>query len=591
MDGSERSGATVAGGARESRESRRWLALPAAASVLYVVLALHAAKLETPTVDEFAHVPAGLAAWRHGRTDLYRSNPPLFKMLLAAPLALDPTVVAPAALEPAMAWGPWEYGHRFMNANRDRYLALMFRARCVAVLVGLLAGGLVLAWAREVFGVRAAAIVASLFLLCPNVLAHGHLATIDMAALATVLLAAYALRRAYRSPTWPRLGAAGAALGLALAVKFVALLLVPAFAIFVAAQRWRAEGPPAARLARAGADAVALGAAALLVLHASVAFSGSFAPLGSFALSSRFAKSLQTALPAALPVPVPREYLLGFDAAKEMQERGEFGSYLLGRWSERGWWYYNLVALGVKLPLATLLLLAAAAPFWRRSRIDRGELLAIALPLATLLVVFSTSSNLNIGIRHVLPALPFAFLLLGPIFATAAGRTRSRTTAAAAAAALLAAAGNAAAIHPDYLTFFNAIAGGPSRGSEWLLDSNLDWGQDLYRVPAAVAAIDPEAPLYLLYFGHVDPALYGLRYELPPAAPVAGLVAVSENFLGGASYLTVAPGGAMTGVAGDRAAWLRTRKPALRIGSILVYDTRVVDRRMGLSGPRGSTQR
>ena len=96
-------------------------------------------------------------------------------------------------------------------------------------------------------------------------------------------------------------------------------------------------------------------------------------------------------------------------------------------------------------------------------------------------------------------------------------------------------------------------------------------------MPAAVAAIDPTAPLYLLYFGHVDPALYGLRYRLLPATPVEGIAAVSENFLHGYPYLTVAPDGAMTGVAGDTAAWLRSREPVARLGSILLYDTRGVE--------------
>lgn len=571
MQGSERSDGEAAGGVREPRA---WLALPALAAAAYLVLTLHAAHVETPTVDEFAHVPAGVAAWRQGRTDLYRSNPPLLKLVLAAPLALDPTVAAPISIEPPLAWGPWEYGHRFMNANRERYLALMARARMAAVALGLLAGAVVFSWARGAFGLRAAAVVTALFLLCPNVLAHGHLATIDMGALATVALAVYALRWAYRRPTRARLAAAGGAFGLALAVKFVALLLLPALAALALAHRWREERPAAGRVGRAAADLAWLLAGALLVVNASVAFQGSFRPLGGFPLRSAFASSLQAALPGRLPVPLPSEYVLGFDGAMEMQEHGEFGSYLLGRWSERGWWYYNLVALGVKLPVATLLLLALALPAWWRSRVDRLELLSIALPAATLLLAFSAASNLNIGIRHVLPALPFLFLLLGPVFAGTASPRRQRLSAALAAATLLAAGRNAAALHPDYLTFFNALAGGPARGSAWLLDSNLDWGQDLYRVRAAAAAIDAEAPLYLLYFGHVDPALYGLRYHLVPATPVEGVVAVSENFLFGYPYLSVAPDGAMTGVAGDTAAWLRSREPALRLGSILVYDTR-----------------
>ena len=579
-------GSDAAAGAA-ARESRGWLALPALAALVYLALALHAARVETPTVDEFAHVPAGVASWRQGRTDLYRSNPPLTKLLLAAPLAVDPSVHDPPVRETPLLWGPWEYGHRFLNANREDYLALMFRARCVAVALGLLAGVVVFRWARDAFGLRAAAAVASLFLLCPNVLAHGHLATIDLAALCTVLLALFALRWAYGSSSAARLTLAGAALGLALATKFSAVLLLPVVAVLAVTERWRLEeGPPARRLLHAARDFAWMLVAALVVVNASVGFEGAFEPLGNLPLRSQFATGLQAVLPGGLPVPLPREYVLGFDGAKEILEHGEFGSYLLGRWSAQGWWYYNLVAWSVKLPLAVLLLLTAAVPlWWRRLRSrpggwrgpggpDRRELLFLLLPLVTLMGVFSMSSNLNIGIRHLLPALPFVFLLLGPNFTPKATRVGERLCRWAMGLALGASVVNAATLHPDYLTFFNALAGGPARGGEWLIDSNLDWGQDLYRVPAAVAAIAKDEIPYLLYFGHVDPALYGLRYRLLPPTPVEGIVAVSENFFRGAAYLSVSPDGAMIGVAGDTAAWLQAYEPVARVGSIRLYDTR-----------------
>lgn len=557
------------------RDPRAWTLLPATAAAAYLALTLHAAHVETPTADEFAHVPAGVAAWRQGRTDLYRSNPPLLKLLLAAPVAVDASVNAPLVVEPPMLWGPWEYGHRFMNANRAKYLALIFRARWVAVGLGLLAGLVVFRWARDAFGLRAAAVVTSLFLLCPNVLAHGHLATIDMGALSTILVAMFALRWAYRDTTRARLLVAGAALGLALATKFLAVLILPAFLLLAVVHRWRAVTPsPARRLQQALWDFAWMLVAALVVVNASIGFADSFRPLGSFDLRSNFATSLQSVLPACMPVPLPREYALGFDAAKEISEHGEFGSYLMGQWSEHGWWYYNLVALGVKVPIMILVLLAVSVACWRRSRLDRIELYSLLVPLGTLVLGFSTASNLNIGIRHVLPAFPFLFLLLGPVFMTTTSRSRERLSFAVAACALIATAINVAAIHPNYLTFFNAIAGGPNRGTAWLLDSNLDWGQDLYRVPTAVASIDPDESPYLLYFGLVDPALYGLRYRLVPPTPVEGIIAVSENFLWGYPYLTVAPNGGLVGVRGDTAAWLRSYEPVMRLGSIRIYDTR-----------------
>lgn len=565
----------LAGGGAGLMRGQAWWALPAAAALAYLLLTFHAARVETPTVDEVAHVPAGLASWRYGRTDLYRSNPPFLKLLLSAPLALDPSVKAPAVLEPSMGWGPWEYAHRFMNANHERYLSLMLRPRLVPIALGLFAALTVLLWAREVFGLRAAAIVSSLFLLCPNVLAHAHLATIDMGALFTILLACFALRSALRRPSLLRLLLAGACLGLALATKFLGVLLLPAVPLLASMYRWReTRHPPTGRLLRAAADSALVLLAAIVVINASVGFQDSFRKLGSLPLRSQFATTLQTALPGSTPVPLPREYILGFDGAKEISEHGEFGSYLLGRWSDHGWWYYNLVALGVKLPIVVLALLATSGFFWWRSRIDRMELYAIAVPLLLLVGIFSTASNLNIGMRHVLPAIPFLFLLLGPIFETTPDRKRERFALSAAAAALLASAVNAATLHPNYLTFFNVIGGGPEGGSKWLLDSNLDWGQDLYRVHDAVTALAPEETPYLLYFGHVDPVLYGLRYRLLPPTPVEGIVAVSENFLHGMSYLSVAPDGAMVGVAGDTAAWLLPRKPVMQLGSIRIYDTR-----------------
>src|SRR4030095_12767599 len=116
----------------------------------------------------------------------------------------------------------------------------------------------------------------------------------------------YAVRAACRRPGALRVAAAGAALGLALAVKFVALLLLPAIALLFLAHLWRGPGRAAPRLARAAAELAALGLVALLVLNASVAFSGTFAPLGALPIRSELLKSVQSALPRGVPVPVPR---------------------------------------------------------------------------------------------------------------------------------------------------------------------------------------------------------------------------------------------------------------------------------------------
>jgi hypothetical protein len=550
---------TVSG---EPGDPRRWLALPIAAAALFLGLALDAARRETPSIDEFAHVPAGYADLRYGRFDVYAKNPPLAKMLLALPGALTGDVRVAAPHENPFAWGPWRYGQRFMHANAARYFDIFFRARAVVVGFALLTAALLFAWGRALFGVRGAAISTSLFLLSPTLLAHGHLATLDVPCAFAVLASAFSVRAAVRRPQLARWLLAGAVWGVAWLVKFTAVLLLPAFAALALVARW-----PAWR--RALGDFAALLLMALLVVNLGMGLRGSAGRLGDYAFGSDFARGLQSWLPAGLPVPLPRDYVRGFDAQMRDVERGEFPAYLRGAWSREGWGYYEAVALLVKTPEPFVAMLLACPFFLARRRLERKELFAVLAPLLVVGGMMTGMNRLNVGLRYLLPVFPFLYLLIGSLFAKPA-----RGSAAVAALVLTYYAGTALVVHPDHLAYFNPLSGGPRNGHRWLLDSNLDWGQDLYRLPAALEARDVHEPIWLLYFGHVDPALYGIRYELLPREPVEGVIAVSVSYLMGFAYPATAPDGRLVPVRADRAAWLRDREPVARLGSIWLFDTR-----------------
>lgn len=556
-------------------ESRRWYFLAAAAAALFLALTLHAAWVETPTVDEFAYVPAGLSYWRHGQHGFFPTNPPLVKYLLALPLAFDSSVQVPPVDEPPLDWGPWLYGNRFQAANSARYFQIFFRARLVVIVMALLCGVAVFAWARRLFGPRAASIAAALFFLCPNLLAHGHLATIDIACMLSIFLALACLSWMYLRPSWGRAALAGAALGLAFAVKYIALLLPPIVIAVAAVHRWREpDVPTGTRVRRLAAELALIFLVALAVLNASAGFDGSFAPLGGYSFRSGFCRGLQGWLPSWLPVPLPRIYLTGFDVVKQLAEQSEFGSYLHGEWRQHGWWYYNLVAFGLKMPLPVLILMAWSFGAIRRGGIAAARIFDLLLPPVALFALFATFSRVNLGLRHVLAAFPFLFVACGAVFTAERWRLRPKLHLAVASVALAGSLLIAARIHPDYLTFFNSIAGGPGGGADWLIDSNLDWGQDLYRVPEVARRLKGDKPIRLLYFGHVDPRLYGIRFQLMPATPVKDVIAVSENFLRGYTYAAPSPEGNFVNIDGRRAEWLRGRTPVARLGSILVFDTR-----------------
>jgi hypothetical protein len=174
-------------------------------------------------------------------------------------------------------------------------------------------------------------------------------------------------------------------------------------------------------------------------------------------------------------------------------------------------------------------------------------------------------------VRYVLPALPFLFVAASRV-ATWPSRW-GRRLAVPAWIALVVATVAGLRSHPHQISFFNAAAGGPARGSEHLLDSNIDWGQDLLHLGAWLRDNPEVADLHLAYFGSVDPRAAGIEYALPPKSPAAGWHAVSVNFVRGYRHFTFDGEGGVTFVRESDYSWLRDVAPVARCGwSIAVYE-------------------
>ncbi|MDP9122316.1 MAG: hypothetical protein M3O15_13280, partial [Acidobacteriota bacterium] len=215
------------------------------------------------------------------------------------------------------------------------------------------------------------------------------------------------------------------------------------------------------------------------------------------------------------------------------------------------------------LPLLAALLLT---PFALRREVPRQYFLW--LPALLLLAIFSLLSRVDYGIRYILPVFPLAFVLAGRLAPWLAAQ--GKLARAAACALLLAYPFSALSATPDTIDYFNLLARG--QGDRILLDSNLDWGQGLKRLRAYM---DRErlSEIGLAYFGHADPALYGIRWHLPDRAH-PGPTAVSANFLHGYPYATYANGRILP-VPPGAFTWLgRYRRIADLGGGLFVYDVK-----------------
>lgn len=530
--------------------------LLAAAATVLVIEAIG----DSETVDEFAHLPAGVYYLRTGHFDLYDLSPPLLRELAALPvLAARPAGdFADYTRRPEEHWG---LGYEFMEKNRARYHALYVLGRLPMIGLALALVVAVHACGTRLLGARAGLGAAALAAFCPTVLAHGHLVGTDVGAALGVFLAAWASLGAFRAPTVARTLVLGITLGGALLTKFSALALYPIVAVLaaVAAAGARPRWRPLAALAGAVALSVA-------IVNAGYLGRGTGAPLVADQLHSPTLRAVAARL-GAVPVPLPAEFIDGLDR-QHFEASSTYPVYLHGELSWTGWWYYYPVAFALKETLPMLLLVAAGAATLALGAATRDPLVRAFLAVPPLLfgVLLVTATDIDLGLRYLLPAYPFLFLVAAAPLA--AGRR-----ALAGVGALLVALHVAvsAAATPHHIAYMNALAGPPDQRWHWLVDSNLDWGQELRRL-AAYQRTRGGVKLRLAYFGRVAPETYGIDYEAIQGKLGPGTYVVSASYLAGLPYF-LWDHGTMYEPRPHTFAMFADRKPTAVIGhSLFVYD-------------------
>lgn len=534
------------------REALRSRFLAVGLLLLASALALTSAVQKSPTMDEQNHVARGAAYLGTGDPRLSVEHPPLVNVLSALPahLLLDLHLPLDTIWWESGEW--YHFADDFLwkaNPDPDR---IVFLARLPIIGLGVVLAALVFRWANARFGPWGGLLAAAFCALDPNILAHTRLSTTDVGGACFIFLAAYALWRMLRRPSWLRVLGSGLTFGLALSAKLSNLLFGPIFAIAVLADAL-AEGQ--GRFRRIARNLVLLALVAslgLLTVWAAYRFQvGRLGENGPLVPASPYLKGVLA--------------ILAFSADGRP-------AYLLGQYSDQGWWYYFPVAFAVKTPLATLAaLLLASWSALRRPRCD--DVLLLVPPLAYFLA--SMTSSLNIGYRHLLPVLPFLAVHIGRLAPTESPRLCVRRLLSLALVAWLAL--STLLIYPHFLASFNLLGGGPENGWRILVDSNIDWGQDLKGLKAWMAREGVDR-VRLSWFGSAYPEAYGITYDLLPGLPhgfslwerppfdrdqpESGAYAISITNLVGAVFPDH-----------DLYAWFREREPDAKIGySIFIFE-------------------
>ena len=498
----------------------RWAAVALVLVGLFRIAATYDDLSET--LDEVAHLGAGMEWLEAGRYTFEPQHPPLARVASA---------VGPYLLGIRVHDAPdmWTTGRRVLYAD-GRYLRNLTAAR-----LGILpffAITVLFVWrlGREAFGPDVALGAVACFTLLPPVLAHSGVATTDGPFEAMFAATLYAMVRWLKQPTVRRGAWLGVAAGLSLMTKFSALPylgLTMALAMLIRLwsmrqQRRRALGSDSGGRApapegregdvhwtwRGVATSLAVAAiAAFVVVWASYRFS-----VGTI---------------RGIPLPAP-EIVRGIRDVAE-HNRGGHPSYFLGEFHVTGVWYFFPVLLLIKTPLSALVLGVMGLGMLARRGWQNADWIAL-LPIAAAAAILAVAipSRINIGLRHVLPIYIALALGAGVAWQYAWRRLRVPTGRAALVLATALMAAGSVTIHPDYLAYFNVLAGrDPSR---IVTDSDLDWGQDLFRLARVVR----EQKIDTLRFAHMFSGDVGPVIGVPvvpwggPSRPT-GWIAISET--------------------------------------------------------------
>lgn len=537
----------------------------------------------SPTWNEPGHLAAGYRIWETGRVDLYTVNPPLVKVLASWPLLFFDLQTDWSQLSDIPGSRPeFAIGRLFFQRNIETWPWMMTLARWAVIPLSLVGAVTAFQWAREVFGETSGWIALVLWTFDPNILGNGALIAPDLGGSSLGLLAGYLFWRWLDQPNWSRAFLAGGGLGLALLSKSTLLIFGPAWIGIWVVYRWR-QGTLSVRWNPELRQLAMVMVLAGYLLNLGYGFAGTGTQLREYKFVSKTlggdrplrettGNRFRDSWLGELPVPLPSEFLIGLDLQKKDFEVGRW-AFLAGEWKWGGWPWFYIVAIAIKSPLGYgLLLIVALWTLWRSRASTRLAALVIAIPAGVVLLFVSMEQGFTTCVRYALPALPFSIVLLAGI---------GRWVETGAAAARYVVGGTLAWIvfssmwcYPYSLSYFNELVGGPANGYRYLVDANIDWGQDLYFVREWIRQHPEARPITLRWGGIFDPTVARINLPLTPSPePTA------ENSSGSAITKSPSPfeGWHIVGVhelqsADQRFLYLRELEPFDRIGySVMVY--------------------
>jgi hypothetical protein len=579
---------------------------------IMLALSISVALGDAAIMDEVAHIPSGYSYVKYHDFRLNPEHPPLLKDLAGIPLLfLKNTFPADEQFWTTDANGQWTAGERYLYFPGNNTEAILFWSRFPIILIALALGFMIFKWAKELFGTKAGLLALALYAFDPNILGHDHYVTTDLGIAAFSVFAFYFFIRYLKNPGWKTIFWSGIFLGLAALAKFSSVLLFPIFGIALLLyaifrkEKINFSFLGSGRIKRFWLQKLWLYIATFIVILAIHSLLiGLVYELNVYKMpTEKIHQLINTQLGGNTKQLVSpylhkmadnavlrpySQYLIGFFMVFGRVAGGNT-TYFFGQVTNQSFRAYFPMVFLIKesLPLLILLLFSIAVgatmllknnlpsfpkKIWTNIKDYLSDHIAefSMLSFISLYWYVSITGNLNIGLRHLFPTLPFMYILIAKevtVFGNRIAKNYQKyfwTIVLLLVAWLVA---ETAFAYPNYLAYFNQTVGRSKNGYKYVTDSNVDWGQDLKRLEKFVSDNNIQK-IRVDYFGGGDVVHYLGEKAIMWHSDLGqepGWYAISATFLQNSLYYKITEGK-------PDYEWLRERTPYANIGgSILIY--------------------
>ncbi len=516
---------------------------------IFLAIALGSTFRKSAVFDEPFHVTGGYNYLKNGDLTMCSEGGFFTEAMLALPLLPMDLKFPYKGKNFYSEVNEWENTRDFFFRSGNDTEKMLSRTRLLVISMTLLFGLSVYLVSRSIFGHYGGLISLLLFVFSPEILAHGSLATTDMISTFVLLAAVWSIWKLVNGINPSTLIFSSLTLGLLFVTKHSAPVIIPFYLIMILVTLFSrkplvVKGFGKLRELRDQKEKIIAILCAAIVnsivivvfIWGACGFKYSMARDESgpdkiaieqsttafLKESGSFGKLISMAREYKL---LPEAYLYGYSFFLKFGKKRY--AFLDGEISEEGWWHYFIVSFFYKTPFPFLLLLLFCGfSLYVKNKSLNNPLMIFEsgkfrdlIPFAVFLaiyLIFAISNRSNIGNRHLLPIYPCLFIICGwTYFIILEGRKFVKW---AVGVLLGLTAISCLYAWPNYISYMNIIAGGPQNGYSHLVDSSLDWGQDLKELKSWLDKNNTQkSEVYFSCFSNSDVGYYGIKAKMLPS--------------------------------------------------------------------------